>query len=241
MTARGADGHRYFEEMAVSHVLGGLDESEGRVFRSHLLECGACKAKVGELRAIAHDLADVERDERRVRTAKAVDTKRRDADEDHDDEPEDRRSQQLSRIALLVGVGVIMLLSGWNFMLRGEIARGQSRGQDEREAAALAQFASQAEVRHQAEGIRAAVGYEGNKLGILLQGVTPSQAYAAYLLDESGNVLERRSVTATARQLPWLLPLARGTNRVVVTRPESQSAPELSGTRVLEAALRQQP
>ncbi len=237
MTARGSDGHRYFEEMAVSHVLGGLDESEGRVFRSHLLECGPCKAKVGELRAIAHDLADVERDERRVRTAKAVDTKRRDGDDDRDDEPDDRRSLQLSRIALLVGIGVIMLLSGWNFMLRGEVARQQARAHNEREAAALAQFGSQAEIRHQADGIQAAVGYDGKRLAVLLQGVTSSQVYAAYLLDEAGNVLEQRSISASDQRLPWLLPLVRGTSRVVITRPESPSAPELSGTRVLEAAL----
>jgi hypothetical protein len=237
MTARGGDGHHYFEEMAVSHVLGGLDESEGRVFRSHLLECGACKAKVGELRAIAHDLADVERDERRVRTAKTVDTKRRDGDEEGEEEHDDRRSLQLSRVALLVGIGVIMLLSAWNFMLRGEVARGQARGQSEREAAALAQFGSPADIRHQADGVQAAVGYQGDRLGILLQGVAPSQVYAAYLIDEAGNVLERRSISAMDKQLPWLLPLASGTTRVVVTRPESQSAPELSGTRVLEAVL----
>ena len=61
--------HRRYEEMAVAHVLGGLTPAQGRTFRSHLLECADCRARVGELRAIAHELAGVERDEERERAA----------------------------------------------------------------------------------------------------------------------------------------------------------------------------
>src|SRR5688572_33317351 len=80
-----ADGHRYFEGLAVAHVLGGLDDSEGRVFRSHLLECGTCRARVGELRAISHDHADVERVELPRRPALAIATKRRAVQHESDD------------------------------------------------------------------------------------------------------------------------------------------------------------
>ena len=95
-SASDADRHRHYEELAVTHVLGGLSESDGRVFRSHLLDCPQCRARVGELRRIANDLADAERDERRMRAAKAVETKRRD-DDDEEVEPEEPRSPRAHR------------------------------------------------------------------------------------------------------------------------------------------------
>ncbi|HWB70969.1 MAG TPA: hypothetical protein VG452_02030, partial [Egibacteraceae bacterium] len=121
--ARGAEGHRYFEGLAVSHVLGGLDDSEGRVFRSHLLECGVCRARVGELRAIAHELADVERDERRVKAARAIETKRREVEEEP---PEPSASSPRSvQVAALLGLVVIMGLAAWAFTLRGTVTNLQ--------------------------------------------------------------------------------------------------------------------
>src|SRR5687767_13346777 len=115
-----ADGHRYYEGLAVAHVLGGLDDTEGQVFRSHLLECVDCRARVGELRAIAHDLADVERDERRMRAAQAIDTKRREGDDGGEESDETPDVTRASRITVIVGMVLVIGLSLWNFTLRGE-------------------------------------------------------------------------------------------------------------------------
>lgn len=117
-----ADRHRYFEELAVTHVLGGLTQDDGRLFRSHLLECGECRARVGELRAIASDLADVERDERRVRAAKAVDTKRREAEEDELDLDEPPRPSRASRAVAIGGLLLVLALAGWNVVLRSNLS-----------------------------------------------------------------------------------------------------------------------
>src|SRR5690606_6579052 len=101
----------------------GLSLDQGRVFRSHLLECSACRARVGELRAIAHDLADVERDERRIRTAKRTEKKAEQEDEDAPAGP----SRLSGRLTLLVAAGltVLMALSVWNFMLRGRLQHAE--------------------------------------------------------------------------------------------------------------------
>jgi hypothetical protein len=117
---RESDEHREFEDMAVAHVVGGLTVDQGRMFRSHLLECTACRARVGELRAIAHDLADVERDERRLRTAKRTETK------SHEDDPDATTSStpRLSGRATLLVVAsltILIALSVWNYTLRGRL------------------------------------------------------------------------------------------------------------------------
>ncbi|MDP8971454.1 MAG: hypothetical protein M3N52_13335, partial [Actinomycetota bacterium] len=136
---RGSEGHRYFEGLAVSHVLGGLDESEGRIFRSHLLECAACRARVGELRAIAHELADVERDERRVRAAKAIETKRREADDDPAvDKPQP--PPRATRIVALAGLMLIIALAVWSFTLRSAVSKLQNALDDRLEASAVMEF-----------------------------------------------------------------------------------------------------
>lgn len=60
------DGHDEFETLAVSHVLGGLDQATASSFRRHLVGCRQCKAQVAELRALAGSLEDAAREERAV-------------------------------------------------------------------------------------------------------------------------------------------------------------------------------
>src|SRR5680860_1116525 len=118
----GRDAHHHFEQLAVAHVLGGLDDGDARVFRSHLLECPNCRARVGELRAIAHDLADVERDERRTRAANAVETKRREPDTERPSEPQLSPTRTV-RVAMAAGLVLLIAMTGWNFLLRQNLER----------------------------------------------------------------------------------------------------------------------
>ena len=57
-------GHEHFQELAVGHVLGGLEPDDAAEFRSHLVGCRDCRARVSELRGIASDLERADRDER---------------------------------------------------------------------------------------------------------------------------------------------------------------------------------
>ncbi len=63
-----ADEHQRYEQLAVGHVVGGLDEVDAARFRSHLVSCRDCRSRVAELRSIASDLVATEREERAARS-----------------------------------------------------------------------------------------------------------------------------------------------------------------------------
>ena len=111
------DAHHRYEQLAVGHVLGGLDAVDAAEFRSHLLSCRHCRLRVAELRGIASDLAAAEREERvaaRVQTEVA----RRAEQEEQGPEGGSRLSH-----GALAGVGTVAVLLAvallvWNFHLR---------------------------------------------------------------------------------------------------------------------------
>jgi anti-sigma-K factor RskA len=112
------DEHERFEELAVGHVLGGLEAAEAAEFRAHLLGCRDCRSRVAELRDIAADLVAAERDERaqaQVRTEVA----RRVED---DEELVDPRSSRIGVRHVTVASVVVILLAAamafWNLHLR---------------------------------------------------------------------------------------------------------------------------
>lgn len=113
--------------MAVAHVVGGLTLDEGRMFRSHLLECMACRARVGELRAIAHDLADVERDERRERAAQRTETKEREGDAPDQPPAPSPRLRWRGTLIIVAVLGGLMALASWNFVLRSQLEAARER------------------------------------------------------------------------------------------------------------------
>jgi hypothetical protein len=59
------DTHARYEQLALSHVLGGLARGDADDFRTHLQDCGPCRARVAELRGISSDLDAAAREERR--------------------------------------------------------------------------------------------------------------------------------------------------------------------------------
>lgn len=214
-----ADGHRYYEGLAVAHVLGGLDDAEGQVFRSHLLECADCRARVGELRAIAHDLADVERDERRMRAAQAIDTKRREGEDGAEQPEEVPEVTRASRITVIVGLVLVIGLSLWNFTLRGELTKQQQDNRNLRVAGTI-----------QETGIRwtatqgSALGsiiVSDDKFVVALEGLDRQQFIGLYVLRDG-------EVTSSYPPLPsgdgriyslFTLPEG-GADEIVLTDPE---------------------
>lgn len=222
----GPDGHRYFEELAVSHVVGGLDESEGSVFRAHLLECDDCRAQVGELRAIAHDLADVERDERRVRAAKAVDTKRRESEEDEEEE-ELPQSARASRLVIVVGLVLVVLLSAWNFTLRGGVERLIALNHEAVEAAAVLNEGTEwrtagGQGQPARDQAHATVKELRGRIAVLAVNLAAdrNRVYGLYVYNAQGDIIQRETLPALNRRFVMLLPHhASDVRRVLVTDP----------------------
>lgn len=211
-----ADGHRYFEGLAVAHVLGGLDDSEGRVFRAHLLECGSCRARVGELRAIAHDLADVERDERRVRAAQAIDTKRRESDDEVDVTVEAMPSPRSSRITVIVGLVLIIGLSLWNFTLRSAMTVQDAENASIEQMVTIAEIGRPWEVDVAADAVTASVRFEGSRFAVVADGLDPKQVYGLYAAEADGTVVVNETVEPVDGRMFALYGLESGVEPVVV-------------------------
>lgn len=235
-----ADKHRYFEGMAVAHVLGGLDESDGRVFRTHLLECSACRAHVGELRALAHDLSDVERDERRVRSARSVETKRREdaAEDDADDDPvPPPATARVPRLLVLVGVLVLVGLGAWNLTLRNTVVNQGAVVATVTEAAELLEFGEEVEFTAHAADVEATLKLRDDRLVLLVTGLSDEAAHAIYQLGGDGQVVASEPVEVTDGRLFYLVPLREDSRRLVVALPLEGGADPPTGEQVLEATL----
>jgi hypothetical protein len=173
--------HREFEGMAVAHVMGGLDQHQGRAFRAHLLECGECRARVGELRAIAHELAGVERDERRVRAAKAIETKdREDADTDLE-LPDEARRWRRNRILGFLGVAALVILATYTFTLRTSYLELEQRYDQRLDASAALEHGSDLLVDYTAPGVEVTARRSGDHVVLLMEGLRDDRVYGLYL------------------------------------------------------------
>jgi len=179
----------------VAHVVGGLTLDEGRLFRSHLLECTACRARVGELRAIAHDLADVERDERRERAAKRTDTKERPDDEAEAVAPPATRFR--GRTTLLLGIGLVLLmaLSSWNFVLRSRLEHAEDLMALQRRAVTVLQDGTPWRSLP-SSGAEGQVVTLDRDMVVMVHELTGT-TYGIYLLNAEGETIHRAQVTAT--------------------------------------------
>lgn len=116
-------GHEHYQQLAVGHVLGGLEPDDAAAFRSHLSGCRVCRARVAELRGIASELERAERDERARATVQTEVAHQ----ESEDAGPRPRRpaAEAGSRIGVrqvTVAAIVVVLLAGamafWNLHLR---------------------------------------------------------------------------------------------------------------------------
>ena len=207
---------------------------QGRMFRSHLLECTSCRARVGELRAIAHDLADVERDERRLRTAKRTETKAHEGEDP--DGPPAPTPRLGGRITLLVAAGltILMALSAWNFVLRGRLQQAEQEMMRLRHSVTVFQDGDTWQTV-QSSGF-GQVSTLNRDLVIMVDGLMEDD-YGVYLLDAEDRIVDSRLVEATNSMLyVYVLdsPNVERADKVVVTRTDVLTrTPE--GPRAFEA------
>jgi hypothetical protein len=104
------DLHARYEQLALSHVLGGLERGDANDFRTHLRGCGDCRARVAELRGISSTLDAAAREERR-RAAEAPPERR--------DPPVTARRAGPGRLSVvLVAATVVLAFGFWNLHLR---------------------------------------------------------------------------------------------------------------------------
>ena len=238
-----SDDHRTFEDMAVAHVMGGLDQDQGRLFRAHLLDCGDCRARVGELRAIAHELAGIERDEQRVRSAQTVEMKSRERDDSDEEPPPPRRTSWLPRLAAFAALTMLIVLGSYVFTLRGQIGSLNEQLGQRLEASAALEHGDKLAVTHTAPYVtHATAKRHGDQVVALVEGLDDDSVYGLYLVDdsgESGRTILRVPHAAEDGRLFVLFGLQGEESVFLVMEPADGLPMDPSGTTVLEARLDQ--
>lgn len=231
------EDHREYEDMAVAHVMGGLDIEQGQVFRAHLLDCSECRARVGELRAIAHELAGIERNERRVRSAKAVDIKSRE-DEGEQAPVERRRKGWGIRLVVFGAVLGLVMLSAYVFTLRAQIASLEREVAQREAASAALEHGRELSIIHTAPEVGSATAKRHeDDLVVLLEGLDDAVVYGLYLVDENNRTVFRRPHSTDDGRLFLLFGLDGSEERFIITRSSNGFGSEPTGATIFESHL----
>lgn len=168
------DEHLEFEQLAVQHVLGGLDQTASSRFRQHLGDCPDCRQRVVELRGIAADLESAARDERALARVKLETVRRDPAPADDLDRP---RPPHLVRTAiLLLAAASLLMLAFWNVHLQS-VRTALAASLDERGAVIDTLVGGElVPVDVRVEGLRALVAVDGRTIALNARGVPPLAA-----------------------------------------------------------------
>lgn len=220
-------GHRDYEGMAVAHVLGGLDEERGRVFRAHLLECSDCRARVGELRAIASDLAGVERSARREEqeeeASAALDTKRR------DDPAPAEQSSPPARWPMVAVVGLLAAVIGLSmyiFVLRAQITGLEQEVADRATAAAVLEHGNDAPLTFEATDVVATVRTDRGDIAVVVDGLADDETYQATLLNSEAGTSQTMPAAVDDGRLLLLIERRPGDDGLRIERADGETIAE---------------
>lgn len=205
-------GHERFDGLALDHVLGELSGRRASAFRSHLGTCGDCRSRVAELRGIAADLGEIERDERsraRLRTEVA----RRDDLEHAQATPTRRLTIGHVTLAAIV---VLLLAAGiafWNLHLRTQVDAYASVVSSQSDALRDLATGVEVDVRLR-DGVSGRFVATDDRVAFSLAGLQlrPREMAAVWVTDDDGEV-------ALSQAIPGDL-LTRGGYAGVVDRAE---------------------
>lgn len=194
-----AGGHERYERLVVGHVLGNLDAPDAGAFRSHLMSCHICRSRVAELRGIAADLAEIERDELAQERVRTQAPRRVDDAADEAVAPVHARiTVRHVTVATVVVVVLAAAMGFWNLHLRTSavayLAAAEARGET------LAGFGAGVLLEPDlGEGVTGLVASDGDTVSIVLARVEDLRDdesliawfYAAARDQPSGVVLAR--------------------------------------------------
>ncbi len=234
--------HERYEQLAVGHVLGGLSTSDAAAFRSHLLGCRDCRSKVAELRGIASDLADAEREER-SREPVRTELPRRTEDEPSAEGGGARVTIRHVTVAVIVVVVLAVSMAFWNLHLR--TASTAYLGLVQTQSETLAGLAEGIPVDLDArDGVRGVATTDGDSLSMSLTGLDPladgEQLVAWFEAAPDGDEVPPRRLAAGDQLDDGGIAATLdtgGATRLVVTREADATVDEPTGTTVVEASL----
>ncbi|MFA9428996.1 anti-sigma factor domain-containing protein [Egicoccus sp. AB-alg2] len=231
--------HERYEQLAVGHVLGGLDAGEAADFRTHLLGCRDCRLRVAELRDLAADLAAAERDER-ARSQVQTEVARR-----HDThEPPPTGGRIGVRHVTIASIVVILLASAmafWNLHLRTAAASYSQaagyRGETLRQLSSGLPVVAEA-----AEGVSAFVVIDGDEVAFTVSGLpelAAGERLEVWLLDEERAIRAGPPVAAASVADGALAGHVddRDADLLVITRERGPLNPEPGGTELVRVEL----
>ena len=231
--------HERYEELAVGHVLGGLDAGEAADFRTHLLGCRDCRLRVAELRDLAADLAAAERDERARAQVRTEVVRSEDVHE-----PQASPGRIGIRHVTVAAVVVILLASAmafWNLHLR-TVAAGYSQAAGYRGETLRQLSTGLSVVAESAEGVSAYVVIDGESVAFTVSGLpslVEGERLEVWLIDDGEATPAGPPVSAES--------VADGTlaghvddhdaDQLVITRERGPRRPEPSGAELVRADL----
>lgn len=210
--------HVRYEQMAVGHVLGGLDEVDSAAFRAHLLGCSHCRRRVNELRDIASDLAATEREERRSTARGDVEVETL-TGQDRDDAPGATEVAPMRRWpwgVVVIGLVPLLVLGTLAWAVWQRVQTDLSAAVAESQQQVLEVLATGEHVQWTSvEAIDGNVATDGELVAVNLAGLPdlrPDEGLVVWLLDEQG--------TSVAQTRPYL-PSQLGGSLVAVMRQPS--------------------
>ena len=181
-----ASDHDRYDELAVGYALGGLREPDASRFRTHLPSCQDCRRRVAELRGIAAELGDVERDER-SRSGLRTQVARRDETTTDSATPTRRLTVGHVTVATVVVLLIAAGVGFWNLHLRGIVDAYESMASAQ--ADALREFATGVVLTADyGNGIEGLLVGDGEEVALTVSGleVGPSQSVVVWRMDRDG-------------------------------------------------------
>ena len=186
------DAHDRYRQLAVSHVLGGLDPDDAAAFRNHLLGCRDCRARVAELRGIASDLERAERDERARATVQTEVVRRHpEGEQEATDEAADRPGPRIGVRQVTIAAVIVMVLAGamafWNLHLRTTNAVVATVAEQHADTLEVLAAGTPVEVESE-HPVRGMAAVDGERVALTLTGVEEVEGarLVAWLRDDDG-------------------------------------------------------
>ncbi len=240
-----AQDHDRFARLAVGHVLGGLPAADAAAFRSHVLTCRGCRARVAELRDLAVDLEAAEREERaRVALRTAAPAQVQDPDPDP---PGARITVRHVTVAVVLVIVFSLATAFWNLHLRITAESYASALDAQQEV--LAGLASGVPIDAEfAEGVRGLLATDGEQVHASLSGLPileEDERYVAWLADDGASGpdggAEARLIAGPSGVADGTLVLTlqtEGAQRLLLTREHAASVASPSDDVLVSARLR---